>query len=98
MNAEIYYVENADKQVLHNVTNHLHKWKGDAKKYASYQKIENLVLNRVKDIDFAKYKTATFFTTGIPYGLVLNNPIPFCYVNKNWREDLFIVNNIIYSE
>ena len=98
VNAELIFVEGTDRRILEKVSGYLHDWKGKRGKYASYVKIENLVKSRVEDINFTKYKSATFFTHGIPYGLVLENPIPFCYVHKYLRDDLFIINNIIYSQ
>lgn len=98
INAELLYVQDTDKYLMNKVTKYLQEWKGGGNKYASFVKLQNLVNNRIGTVDFIKYKTATFFTHGIPYGLVLGNPIPCCYVEKNLREDHFIINNILYSE
>jgi hypothetical protein len=57
-------------------------------------KIAEEIENRVSDIDFTKYKFATFFTNGLPYSLYLKNIIPFTYVNLTVRPDLFVCNGI----
>jgi hypothetical protein len=49
----------------------------------------------IRRIDFARYEFATFFTQGMPYGLFLENVIPFSHV---WRQidcGIFIAVNLM---
>lgn len=96
--AKVLRVPDTERRILEKVTKYIDEWKGKRSKYASYTKIENLVNDRVSGVNFTDFKTATFFTNGLPYGLVLKNPIPFSYVKKLLRPDIFIVNNILYSQ
>jgi hypothetical protein len=52
------------------------------------------ITDRIKDIDFTKYKFATFFTEGLPYGLVLKNIIPFTHMLNGPYCGMFITNAI----
>ncbi len=97
MNADILYIDDTERHLLKRVSKHIYKWK-KREKIASYNVIKNLVNIRVGDVNFNDYKTATFFTNGLPYGLILKNPIPFCYVHKHIREDIVIINTILYSK
>jgi hypothetical protein len=97
MGSKIVYVEETEDHLRNKITKYIDEWK-EKSKYSSYIKLENLVKKRVVGIDFSLYKIATFFTNGLPYGLVLNNPIPFCYVHKGYRPDIFIINSIFYSK
>lgn len=60
-----------------------------------YEQVKVWVTSRVSAIDFTRYESATFFTTGLPYSLVLENTVPMCYVHLNYRPDLFIINSIL---
>jgi hypothetical protein len=51
----------------------------------------------IEQIDFSKYKFATFFTYGAPYSLVLKNVIPITHVNIDLHPDFFIFNNILFE-
>jgi hypothetical protein len=71
----------------------LEGWKnGDI---SDYEQVVDWVNSRVGAIDFTRYESATFFTIGLPYSLVLRNVIPMCYVHLNYRPDLFIINSIL---
>lgn len=97
INADILLVKKTKNHLSNQIAKYIYKWQKQGK-YTSYIKIENLVKERVGNVDFSKYETATFFTNGLPYGLILDNPIPFCYVHKKAREDVIILNSIIYSQ
>jgi hypothetical protein len=62
---------------------------------AAFVQVAAKVDQRVGTIDFAAYQFATFFTTGLPYSLVLKNLIPFSAVDLSLRPDLFVVNGIL---
>lgn len=97
MRSDILHVKKTENFLSKKIAKYIHEWKKKGK-YYSYIKIENLVKERVQDVDFSKYEVATFFTNGLPYGLILDNPIPFCYIHKRMRDDIVILNSIIYSQ
>jgi len=94
LNAELEVVEpfNEEKGDIIPLQNHLHKWKKEGSSSA-LEKIKRRVNRRISHIDFSAYHYASFFTGGLPYGLVVNK-IPVSYVNPNLRSDLFVFNGI----
>jgi hypothetical protein len=56
--------------------------------------VRDLVFSRVGQLDFSRYSSATFFTAGIPYSLVLENCTPMCHVHSLYRPDFFVFNAI----
>lgn len=70
----------------------------NGKKYKKYrQKIKDSITVRLGDFKIQKYKFATFFTQGIPYGLGLNNVIPITHVMR-WTAPYFIFDNVYNEE
>jgi hypothetical protein len=57
--------------------------------------VRKSITDRIKGVDFARYQFATFFTSGLPYGLVLQNVIPFTHVLTGPYCGVFIANAII---
>lgn len=96
VNAEIFLVEGIDREDVNDIQRNIYKWR-ENRDYNAYNKIEDAINKRVKNIDFSKFKYATFFTEGLPYSLILKNIIPMSYVNRSLREDFFIFNNIFYE-
>lgn len=62
---------------------------------SDYEQVKDLIVSRISAIDFTRYESATFFTVGLPYSLVLENVVPMCYVHLNYRPDFFIINSIL---
>jgi hypothetical protein len=50
---------------------------------------------RLREVNFASYKFATFFTKGLPYGLFIGNIIPCSHVMKELDCGLFITNALV---
>lgn len=48
----------------------------------------------IENINFKKYKFATFFTFGVPYSLILKNIISITHVNTYLKPDFFVFINI----
>jgi len=74
----------------------IEQWQEQKNQHFFYD-LSALLYGRVENINFGKYKFATFFTFGAPYSLVLNNVISFTYINNLLYPDFFIFNNI-YKE
>lgn len=76
----------------------IQKWKEKASEGIEDQNTFNdlsaLIYPSVEHIDFLKYKYATFFTTGAPYGLILKNQIPISHVHLQLLPGFFLFNNI----
>ena len=68
-----------DRKVLFSLPRDLNEWSRDRSHYA-YQSWNRWTRAALRDIDFAAYCFATFFTTGLPYGLFLANSIPCSHV------------------
>ncbi|WP_405226359.1 hypothetical protein [Dokdonia sp. Asnod1-B02] len=97
INANLKIVDSidTDKSVI---TGLIQKWKEKASEGIENQNAFNdlsaLLYPSIEHIDFLKYKYATFFTTGAPYGLILKNQIPISHVNLQLSPDFFLFNNI----
>ena len=78
---------------LRSLPRDLHDWSGDPSHHA-YQAWKRRVRTALRGIDLNSYGFATFFTTGLPYGLFLGNPIPCSHVLKDIDAGVMISNAI----
>ncbi|MCC9168656.1 CHAT domain-containing protein [Pontibacter harenae] len=69
-------------------------WKNGGSKN-SFHDLCHLVYSKIENINFPDYKFATFFTSSVPYSLILENVIPFTYVNNILSPDFFIFNALL---
>lgn len=93
INAEFRVIKSLKEFEKDNIKNYLRK-KGGTAGGAYLQKIAKIAKKRLRAFPFIKYKFATFFTDGLPYGLVLENQIPFSHVMLRVRTDHFVFENI----
>jgi hypothetical protein len=91
--AAIAFVKPFTRDELYPVQKLIHEWKKENSTFA-YQEVRRLLTDRTDGINFHDYEFATFFTAGFPYGMLLNNIIPFTHVLSHPGADLFVVNNI----
>jgi hypothetical protein len=91
--ADVVLVRPFERTDLHPVQKLIYEWKTQGSDYA-YQQLRQTLIERTEGINFFDYQFATFFTLGFPYGMLLNNMIPFTHVLIHPGCDLFIVNNI----
>lgn len=95
INATISIVPATNTDITSIVQGCIEEWyNGDLN---ALKEIEELVWERVNQINFSIYKYATFFTAGIPYSLILKNEIPFTFVHNRINTDHFIINNILFE-
>jgi hypothetical protein len=78
---------------LRSLPRDLHGWSGDSSHYA-YQPWRRRVRTALRGLDLQGYDFVTFFTTGLPYGLFLGNPIPCSHVVKYLDLGVMISNAI----
>jgi hypothetical protein len=95
VNADVALVAPVQKHQLHPLQKLIYEWKNGSNE--AYSRLKQTITKRIKGIDFNQYEFATFFTRGLPYGLILNNIIPFSHVLINIDSGLFIFNNIVYE-
>ena len=92
--ADISIVEPLEKDGDLRMLNYIEEWQqGDKSKL---DELKEVVDERIGTLNFDQYQFVTFFTTGIPYSLFINNCIPCSYVNLKLEADLFIIHNFIY--
>jgi hypothetical protein len=91
--ADVALVKPIHRTDLRPVQKLIHEWKRQDSSSA-YQELRGKLVERTAGINFFDYQFATFFTLGFPYGLLLNNMIPFAHVLIHPGCDLFILNNI----
>jgi hypothetical protein len=91
--ADIVFVRPFARTDLHPLQKLIYEWK-NAKSNLAYQALRQKLIERTDGINFLDYEYATFFTLGFPYGMLLNNIIPFTHVLSHPCSDLFVVNNI----
>lgn len=80
-----------DKKGLFSLERDLDEWSRDRSHHA-YQSWRRWTRVALGDIDFAPYRFATFFTTGLPYGLFISNSIPCSHVIKYLDAGVQILN------
>jgi hypothetical protein len=91
--ADIAFVSPIRGNDILPVQEFIYKWKTH-KSDSAYQQLRETLIERTDGINFFDYEFTTFFTLGFPYGLLLNNMIPFTHVLIHPGCDLFILNNI----
>lgn len=77
------------------IANELSEWRKGSTD--AYSEIEKRVLERVGHIEFGEYEFVTFFTWGLPYSIILKNPIPATYISLKLNPAIFIINSLIYE-
>jgi hypothetical protein len=91
--ADVALVKPIERGDLHPVQKLIYEWKTQQSEQA-YQQLRQMLVQRTEGINFPEYQFATFFTRGFPYGLLLNNLIPFTHVFIHPACDHFVLNNI----
>ncbi len=86
--------EPIERNSLQALPRQLHDWAADHSSPV-FDEVRREVANRIKGIDFTKYEYATFFTAGLPYGLILQNTIPFTHMLNGPYLGVSIANAII---
>ncbi|MCK4678179.1 MAG: hypothetical protein KAT48_08620 [Bacteroidales bacterium] len=92
INASIKIVEPLEEYEPKEIRDHIESWqKGSS---TSLVELQAIMYRRIEGVEFSIYDFATFFTVGVPYSLILENIIPFTYVNLHLAPDFFIFDNI----
>lgn len=86
-----------DRKGLFSLPRDLNEWSRDRSHHA-YQSWKRWTRSALRDIDFTQYEFATFFTTGLPYGLFLANSIPCSHVIKYLDAGVQILNGIVHEQ
>lgn len=94
--ADIKFINAVDESQIDDFNLNLLKWKRD-NSYGSYLRIERFVNEVLGEIGLEKYKYITFFTDGIPYGVLFNEITCCSHVLRSIAEDVFIFNNLLYE-
>src|ERR1700722_10969641 len=75
INADVIVVPEVQRKELISLSRRLEAWSRDHSSTA-FNDIRRKITDRIRGIEFSKYEAVTFFTTGLPYGLVIENVIP----------------------
>ena len=94
IDADVVVAEAVERNQLQSLPRHLHAWAADRSSTA-LREVRKKVTDRIHGIHFAAYEFATFFTAGLPYGLVLQNVIPFTHVLNGPFCGVFITNSLV---
>jgi hypothetical protein len=94
INADIVLVSATEESQMRSLPRHLEAWSKD-KSHHEFAWAKRAASKRLRDVNFAAYKFATFFTKGLPYGLFIGNAIPCSHVMKGLDCGLFITNALI---
>lgn len=96
IDADVALVKPFEKSEARDFQRLIHEWKTEGSQEA-LTLLEEKIWSRMSHIDVSRYRSATFFTRGVPYGLLIKNAIPCAHVLLNVRTDLFVTNNIGYE-
>jgi hypothetical protein len=94
IDADVVIVPEVKREEIQSLPRQLQAWSKDRSSPA-LRPTRRKITDRIKGIDFTKYRFATFFTVGLPYGLVLENRIPLTHVPNGPYCGVFIANSII---
>jgi hypothetical protein len=92
-NLDVVLIPPVARETVRAAPEMLAKWSNDHS-YHEYKLLERRALQHLRQVDFQRYEFATFFTQGIPYGLLLKNVIPFTHVLRQIDPGIFIANNL----
>ncbi|WP_419886047.1 hypothetical protein [Paenibacillus sp. B-A-8] len=95
--ADLKFVRSYHHSEIMELKNKLYKWKREFS-YGSYIFFNNTISDSLTDVDFTMYQYATFFTDGIPYGVIYNSTVPCSHVLQTVSVDIFLFNNILYEQ
>jgi hypothetical protein len=93
IHADLLMVPSFTKVELYPVQRLIHEWKVE-RSLDAYKRLSKMLTDRVGGIELGDYEFATFFTKGFPYGLLLENNIPFTHVLADISCEHFVFNNI----
>lgn len=94
IDADVVLVPPIDRQQIQSLPQNLHAWSHNNSR-KDYEEVKKKVSRRINGVNFLQYTFATFFTVGLPYGLILKNIIPCSHVLKGWIVGVYIVENIL---
>ena len=92
--ADVVFVSAIERRKLEALPRQIEAWSRDRSSPA-FREVRREITGRIKDIDFSQYDFATFFTAGLPYGLVLKNTLPCTHVLRGPWLGSFIANTIV---
>jgi hypothetical protein len=93
IDADAVIADAVQREELQSLPRQLNTWAADRSGDA-LREIRKKVTKRIRGVDFTRYEFATFFTAGLPYGLILENVIPFTHVLNGYYCGVFIANAI----
>jgi CHAT domain len=94
IDADIVLADEVERNELRSLPRDLQAW-ADDRSSPAFRDARKKITKRIQGIDFTSYDFATFFTAGLPYGLILKNVIPFTHVLNGPYCAVFITNAII---
>ena len=94
INADVVLVPAIDEDQARSLSRQLEAWSKD-KSHHEFAWAKRAASTRLREVNFANYKFATFFTKGLPYSLFIRNVIPCSHVMKELDCGLFITNALI---
>ncbi len=78
---DLLFIPAIEQDKLRNLPSDLHHWSSDPSHHI-FQEWARHVRNALRGVDLGAYEHATFFTTGLPYGLFVQNTVRCCHVQK----------------
>lgn len=93
LDADIHIASALSEQDEENIQERLERWH-DEGNHNHLRKVISQITRRIEGVDLSGYRYATFFTSGIPYSLGIENQIPCTHVHLSLRPDLFVCNSI----
>jgi hypothetical protein len=93
-NLDVVLVPPVARETVRAIPEMLAKWSNDHSHH-EYKPFERQILRPLRHVNFQRYEFATFFTQGVPYGLLLKNVIPFTHVLRQIDTGIFIANNLM---
>ena len=94
IDADVAIVAEVHREEIQSLPRQLQAWSKD-RSSPPLRETRKKITDRIKGLDFTEYQFATFFTVGLPYGLILENRIPFTHVPNGPYCGVFIADSIV---
>ena len=96
VSASVLIVAPLKKNEGKDIQKSIQNWK-ETNDAFEYEKVRDVVAQRLGARSLTDFRYATFFTEGLPYSLFVKNTIPCTHVHLAVRPDLFVLNSIMFS-
>jgi CHAT domain len=91
---DVVFVPTVEKAQVRSVPRIIEKWSRDRSDH-EYAQFRRAMLAPLRSVSWSNYRAVTFFTEGVPYGLLISNHVPCAHVLRNLQGALFVLHRLL---